>query len=184
MLRKPLLITILFLILFTESVIAVPKTKDPKPKPPKLPKNPKKVPITFTEKATLGAGNIYLGNQKITETGSLHIQDAVSIGTINNGYTPISGFKITTCLNGTLNLTTYFGSYGGEWIIIGNSGTFEGTISGKVEVATIYGKFVGHGTGDFEGQKIKGTFKGSVNYFQVEISIEATINSKNDQRLE
>lgn len=180
MLKKPLLITILFLILFTESVIAVPKTKDPKPKPPKLPKNSKTAPIIFTEKATLGAGNIYLGNQKITETGSLHIQDAVSIGTIDKGYTPISGFKIETCLSGTLDLATYFGSYGGKWIITGHSGTFEGTITGKVEVATIFGKFVGHGTGDFEGQKIKGTFKGSVNYFQVEISIEATISSKTE----
>lgn len=178
--KKTLLITILLLLLFAESVIAIPKTKDPKPKPPKLPKNPKIAPITFTETATLSAGNIYLGSQKITETGNLQIQDAVSIGTINDGYTPISGFEIETCLSGTLDLNTYFGSYNGEWIITSQSGTFEGTITGKVEVATIDGKFVGHGTGDFEGQKIKGTFKGSVNNFQVEISIQATITSKID----
>ena len=51
-------------------------------------------------------------------------------------------------------------------------------ITGKVEVATIFGKFVGHGTDAFEGQKIKGDFVGSVNNYQIEITIQATITSK------
>ncbi len=171
--KKTVIIMALLLMLLVESAIALPKTKDPKPKPPN---NSKKESITFTETATLTAGNTYLGNQ-IIDNGILYVQDAISIGTINSGDSPISGFEIQTSLSGTLDLTTYLGSYDGQWIIISQSGTFEGTITGEVAVATISGKFVGHGTDYYEGQKLKGTFEGSVNNFQVEITIQATITS-------
>jgi hypothetical protein len=176
--KKTIIITALLLLLLVESAIAMAKIKEPKPKPPKIPNNPKIETISFTETATLGAGNIYLGNQEIIDTGTIYIQDAISTGTINTGDSPISGFKIQTSLRGTLDLNTYHGTYNGEWEIISQSGTYEGTINGRVAVTTISGKFIGHGTGNFEGQKIKGTFEGSVNNFQVEITIQATITSK------
>jgi hypothetical protein len=174
--KRTVIITALLLLLLVESAIAIPKPKEPKP--PKIPKNSKIETITLTETATIGAGNIYLGTQEIIDTGTIHIQDAISTGTINNGESPISGFEIQTILSGTLDLNTYHGTYNGEWTITSPTGTYEGTINGKVAVATISAKFIGHGTGNFEGQKIKGTFEGSVNNFQVEITIQATITSK------
>ena len=176
--KKTLIIIVLLLLLLVESAIALPKTKPPKTKPPKIPKNPKIEAITFTETANLGAGNIYLGNQEILNTGTIFVEDAISTGTIKTGDSPISGFEIQSILSGTLDLNTYHGTYEGEWVLTGPTGTFVGTINGKVEVATIYGKFIGHGTGSFENQKIKGTFAGSVNNFQIEITIQATITSK------
>ena len=172
--KKAIIITFLFLLLLVPSAIAIPRTA--KPKPPKPPHNPIET-TTFTESATLGAGNIYLGNQQIIDT-TLYIQDAISTGIINSGDTPISGFEIQTSLSGTLDLNTYLGSYNGQWIITSQNGTFVGTITGKVSVASIYGKIVGQGTDEFEGQKIKGVFEGLVNNYQVEITIQATITSK------
>jgi hypothetical protein len=174
--KKTLIIIALLLMLLVESAIAVPKTKEPKPKPPKIPNNPK-IEISFTETAILTAGNIYLGNQ-IIDTEILYVQDAISTGTVNSGDSPISGFEIQTSLGGSLDLNTYLGSYTGQWIISSQSGTFEGTITGEVAVTSIYGKFVGHGTDNFEGQKIKGTFEGYINNFQIEMTIQATITSK------
>jgi hypothetical protein len=175
--KKALIIMALLLLLLVESAVAIPKTKEPKPKPPKIPNNPKIETIILTDSATLTAGNIYFGNQ-IIDNEILYVQDAISTGIINSGDSPISGFEIQTSLSGTLDLNTYRGSYDGQWIITSQSGTFEGTITGKVAVATISGKLVGQGTGYFEGQKIKGTFEGSVSNFQVEITIQATITSK------
>jgi hypothetical protein len=180
--KTMIIITALLLLLIVPSAIAIPKTKEPKTKPkpktPKTPIGPKRETITFTESATLGAGNIYVGNQQIDDAGILYVQDAISTGTVNSGDSPISGFEILTSLGGTLDLSTYLGSYNGQFVITGKSGSFEGTINGEVEVATISGKFVGHGIGDFEGQKIKGIFEGSVNNFKIEITIQATITSK------
>ena len=164
--KKAAIITVLLLLLLVPIAIATPKPKDPKP--------PKIDPITFTESATLGAGNIYLGNQEIIDN-ILYVRDAVSTGTINSGDSPISGFGIETSLSGTLDLNMYLGSYNGKWTITSQSGTFEGTITGKVAVATISGKFVGQGTYGFEGKKIKGTFKGSIDNYQVVMTIQATI---------
>lgn len=171
MLKKAVLLTALLLLLLVPSAMAIPKTKESKPN------NPKKETITFTESATLGAGNIYSGNQEIIDN-ILYVQDAISTGIINGEDLPISGFKVETTLSGTLDLNTYLGSYNGRWTITDQSGTFEGTINGEVVVTTISGKFVGHGAGDFEDQKIKGTIEGSVYNFQVQIIIQATIISK------
>ncbi len=172
--RKEAIMIVFLLLLLIPTAIAIPQNK--KPKPPKPPNNPKET-ITFTETATLGAGNVYIANQEIIDT-TLYIQDAISTGAINSGDTPISGLEIQTSLSGTLDLNTYFGSYNGRWTIASQSGTFEGTITGKVSVASVYGRFIGQGTGGFEGQKIKGVFEGSVNNFQVEITIQATITPK------
>ena len=174
LMRKEAIIIVFLFLLLIPTAIAIPQNK--KPKPPKPPNNPKET-ITFTETATLGAGNVYIANQEIIDN-TLYIQDAISTGTINSGDTPISGFQILTSLGGTLDLNTYLGSYNGQWTIAGQSGTFEGTITGKVSVASINGRFNGKGTGEFEGQKIKGVFEGSVSNFQVEIAIHATITSK------
>ncbi|UCE95332.1 MAG: hypothetical protein JSV51_06260 [Candidatus Bathyarchaeota archaeon] len=166
--KKAVVMMTLFLLILVEIAIAVPKTKPPKPDKPRK-------EITFTESASLGLGNINLGQQMI-DAGILYVQDAISTGTISSGDSPISGFEILTSLSGALDLSTYLGSYDGKWIIIGQSGGFEGSIVGEVAVATISGKFVGQGTGDFEDHKIKGTFEGSVNNFQIEITIQATIS--------
>jgi hypothetical protein len=174
--KKVIALLIILLFLLVPSVIALPKTKEPKT--PKIPDNQRKEAISFLENATLGAGNIYLGNQQISDTGILYIQNGISIGKINSGNSPISGFEIQTFLSGTLDLNTYMGNYHGDWIVSGEIGTFEGKINGKVSVASISGKFTGTGTGEFENQKIKGSFEGSVNNFKVEITIEATISSK------
>jgi uncharacterized protein with FMN-binding domain len=173
--KKTLIIAAFLLLILVESAIAIPKTKDPKPKPPKTPKNPKMEPITFTETAILDAGNVYLGNQEIIN-GILYVQDAISTGTVNNAQSPISGFQIETLLGGKVDLNTFLGDYSGKWIINGQSAGFDGTITGKVEVATIYGKFNGQGTGNFAGQRIKGTFEGQVNNYKIEITIQATIS--------
>ena len=176
-LKKAIVITALLLLLIVPSAIAIPKTKEPKPKTPKTPKGPKMETVIIAETATMNAGNIYLGNQEIDDAGILHVQGALSTGKISSGGSPISGFEIQTSLSGILDLNTYLGSYHGQWMITGQGGTFEGTINGKVEVTIISGNFVGHGTGDFESQKIKGIFEGSVNNFQIEITIQATITS-------
>lgn len=175
MLRKKLIIvTILLLFILIPTVIAIPKTKDPKP--PKIPNNPKKETISFQDSATIGAGNVYLGNQEISDTGILYVKNGISIGNINSGNSPISGYEIQTSLSGTYDLNSYEGNYHGQWIITGDNGAFEGTVNGKVSAASVSGKFIGNGIGEFENQRIKGTFEGSVNNFLVEISIEATIS--------
>ena len=177
MTKKTIAIVFLFLLLIVPSVLAIPKNKESKPTKPSKPTNNPIETITFTESAILGAGNIYLGNQQII-ANTLYIQDAISTGTINTGDTPISGFQIQTSLSGILDLNTYLGSYNGQWLITSERGTFEGTITGKVSVASIYGKIIGHGTGELEGQKIRGVFEGEVNNYQVEISIQATLTYK------
>lgn len=171
MTKKAVLLAALLLLILVPSAMATPKPKEPKPN------NPKKTTFAYTESATLTAGNMYLGSQELSDSGILYIQDAISTGTINSGTSPISGSTIQTTLSGTLDLNTYLGSYHGKWTITSQNGAFEGTINGKVAVATVYGHFVGHGTGEFEDQKISGTFEGSVNNFQVEITIQATITS-------
>jgi hypothetical protein len=103
------------------------------------------------------------GSQELSDDGILSVQDASSTGTINSGNSPISGSTVQATLSGTLDLNTYLGSYHGKWIITGQIGAFEGTVTGKVAVATVYGHFVGQGIEGFEGQKIMGTFEGSVN---------------------
>ena len=178
MTKKPLVIMALVLLLLVETALAIPKTDAPKSKPPNIPKKPKQETVDFTESASLSAGNIYLGNQ-IIDAGVLYVQDAISTGTVNSGDSPISGFEIQTSLRGSLDLNTYQGYFVGKWIITDDqSGAFEGSINGKVDVAKIYGKFVGRGTDSFEGQKIKGDFKGTVNNYQIKITIQATITYK------
>ncbi|MGW8288876.1 MAG: hypothetical protein ACWGNP_01265 [Candidatus Bathyarchaeia archaeon] len=54
-------------------------------------------------------------------------------------------------------------------------------INGKVEAAKIYGKFACHITYKFGNQKIKGSFIGTVNNYQVEIMIETNLSSKIDE---
>ncbi len=169
--KKTLSLIIVLTLIFMESALAAPITKDIKPK------IPKKGKTTFTEAIILDLGTAYLENQEIAENNIIHLQGTLS-GTLNNGDTPISGFNLQTQLSGTLNLNTYSGAYNGKWIITNNSGTFEGTITGNVEVTTISGEFNGHGKGEFEGQKIKGVFRGSVNNLQAVILIQATITSK------
>jgi len=179
--RRTTIITVLLLLLLVPSVIAAPKPKEPKepkePKPPKTPNIPK-IDIAFTEKATFDVGTVYLGNQEIIDD-VLYVQDAITTGVFENGDSPIAGFEIQIILSGILDLNSYAGSGNGRWTFIGQSGTFQGTITGIVSGGIIAGQFVGHGTESFQGQKIKGTFEGSANSINAEITIEATITAKN-----
>ena len=175
MLRKATIIAVIFLLLLIPSVIAAPKPKEPKP--PKTPNN-SKTEITFTEKATFDVGTVYLGNQEIIDD-ILYAQDAITTGTFENGDSPIAGFEIQIIFSGTLDLNSYAGSGNGRWTFIGQSGTFQGTITGVVSGGIISGQFVGHGTESFQNQKIKGTFEGPANSIKAEIIIQATITAKN-----
>ncbi len=177
--KKTIILVTLLLLLFVESVLAVPKNKEPKPKVPKPPRSPKIDTISFVEQANLDAGNIYLGTQEIIDTGILHVQNAISTGIVSTGESPISGFNIETTLSGTVDLNKFKGTYEGDWILTGQSGSFEGSINGKVEVASISGRFNSEGTGLFKGQKLKGSFEGQVNDYKIEIIIKAIITSKN-----
>lgn len=56
-------------------------------------------------------------------------------------------------------------------------GTLEGSIVGVVAVASVSGKFVGHGTDDLEGQKIKGSFEGTVDNYIVNLTMRGNITS-------
>ena len=177
--KKTIILTALLLLLFVESAVAVPKNQGPKPKVPKPPRSPKIDTISFVEQANLDAGNIYLGTQEIIDTGILQVQNAISTGIVSTGESPISGFNIETTLSGTCDLNTFEGNYEGDWILTGQGGSFEGSINGKVEVASISGRFNSKGTGLFEGQKLKGSFEGQVNDYKIEIIIKAIITSKN-----
>ena len=91
--KKAVILMVLLLLLLVPSVIAIPKNKEPKTKTTKTPNNQKIEKIIITESATLEAGNIYLGNHQIDDTGILYVQNAISTGKINNGISAISGFE-------------------------------------------------------------------------------------------
>ncbi len=165
--KKGVLTTILFALLLIGSAIAAPKDK-----PPRAEKT------TFTSRIILGAGVASQGEQMITETGILYVKDAISTGYIEaDPDSPISG-SIWTVLSGSIDLNTMLGSFNGKWIITNEEGTFEGSVVGIVEVAIVSGKFVGHGTGDFEGQKIRGSFEGTVNNYIVDLTLQGILTSK------
>ncbi|NIO08480.1 MAG: hypothetical protein GTO40_10935, partial [Deltaproteobacteria bacterium] len=71
---------------------------------------------------------------------------------------------LRTSTNANLDLATGngngFGSFvlAGTWDATGDTGTFEGSFSGTIDGGLFSGKFVGHGTGDFAGMKLMGTF--------------------------
>ena len=175
--RKATIITVLLILLLIPSVIAAPKPKEPKePKPPKPPKNPK-IEVTFAEKAAFDVGTVYLGNQEVIDN-ILYAEFAIITGAFEDGDSPIAGFEIQIIFSGSLDLDSYAGSGNGRWAFIGQSGSFQGTITGIVSDGIISGQFVGHGTESFQGQKIKGTFEGSATSIKAEITIQATITAK------
>ncbi len=165
--KKGALTTILFTLLLIGSAIAVPKEN-----PPKQEKTP------FTSRIILAAGVTSQGEQTITETGILYVIDAISTGYIETDPdSPISG-SIWTILSGSLDLSTMLGSFNGKWIITNEWGTFEGSVVGIVEIAAVSGRFVGHGTENFERQKIMGSFEGTVNNYIVDLTLQGILTSK------
>jgi hypothetical protein len=163
-----LLVLLTLLVLFpTEPVIAAQKLD-----------NQKVVRTPFTNQCVLGAGNSYAGEQVISETNILTVQDAISTGYIEaNLNSPISG-TIWARLSGTLDLNTMLGSFNGKWIITTDSGTFEGSVVGVIDVASVSGRFVGQGTNELQGQKIKGSFEGIVNNYIVALTLRGEVTCK------
>jgi len=161
----PAVVLILFVI---SPIMAVPKTKSP-----------------LTARASLVAGNVFMGTQWITEDGTLHVKEAISVGTV----TSISGADISgtlwTSLSGSGDLNTGVGSFHGRWAIITIDGSFEGNVVGVI-IATssttsqISGTFSGYGTGGYAKQKIKCSFEGEaiMSVLQVEVDIEGMLTFK------
>lgn len=154
-------------LLLIGPVIAAPKEK-----------NTKAEKTTFTNRIILAGGGISPGEQTTTGTGILYVKDAISVGYIEpDPNSPISG-SVWTSLSGSVDLNTMLGSFNGKWIVTNERGTFEGSVVGTVAVATVSGQFVGHGTGGFEGQKIKGSFEGTVNNYIVDLILHGILTSK------
>ena len=78
----------------------------------------------------------------------------------------------------SINLATGKGTLSEKWLItITSQGTLAGSSRGKITMPFISGTFVGtHGTGDFEGVKIMGSWNGfHPNLETVEVETEGTI---------
>ncbi|MCW4041155.1 MAG: hypothetical protein NWE83_10440 [Candidatus Bathyarchaeota archaeon] len=167
--RTILLVTCLALIaLFTISIATV--LAAPKPKQPKGKGTP------FTIKWVFDFRTADTGEQVITETGILHINDAILDGTVEaDPSSPISG-DVRAIMSGTWDWNTLGGSFTGKWIIASANGTYEGSVVGSVAVIHISGRFVGHGTNDARARvKITGSFEGTVSDYIVVLTLEGEL---------
>jgi len=168
--KKTILLVALFALFVLrpiEPVIAAPK-----------PDNPKVERTAFTNKCVLEAGSFSAGEQLITETGILYVKDAISTGYVEaNSDSPISG-AVWSRLSGEIDLNTMLGSFNGKWTITTDRGTFEGSVVGVVAVAHVSGRFIGHGTNDLQGQKIKCSFEGTVDNYIVDLTLQGELTSK------
>lgn len=138
----------------------------------------------FTAHASFKAGNVSLGNQRITEDGILNVKEAISEGTISG--TDVYGILWIT-LSGNGDLNTNEGDFHGKWIISALGGTFEGSVSGVITPFSpnswhVSGTFTGKGAGDYAKVTIKGAFEGEamMGTLEVEVDIFGTLSSSND----
>ncbi|UCH01566.1 MAG: hypothetical protein JSV20_06830 [Candidatus Bathyarchaeota archaeon] len=169
--RTIMLVAVLALItLFTISigtVLAAPKLNKPKDQS-----------TPFTIKWVFDLRNADTGEQVITETGILHIKDAILVGTVEaDSSSPISG-TVWTTLSGKWDWNTLGGSFKGKWTITTDNGAFQGSVVGSVAVIYISGKFVGHGINDLKDQKIQGSIKGTVNDYIVALTLRGKLTDK------
>ena len=117
------------------------------------------------------------GKRWVDEEGILQIRDSYWNGT----YEGISG---TETYEGTyecwvsvsLNPLTGEGTLREKWLITTSQGTLAGSDRGKITMPQFSGTFVGtHGTGDFEGVKIIGSFEGYHPIIDGEIDLEHVV---------
>lgn len=157
--KKAISIVLLLALLLIGPVMAAPKK------------------TTFTNRVIISAGGSSQGEQMIT-AGILYVKNAVSIGYIEaDSNSPISG-SVWTRLSGSVDLNTMLGSFNGKWSVTNERGTFNGSVVGIITVATVSGKFVGQGIGGFDGQKIQGSFEGTVNNYVVTLILQGILTSK------
>ena len=138
----------------------------------------------FTAHVSFKAGNVSLGNQRITEDGILIVKEAISEGTISG--TDVYGTLWIT-LSGSGDLNTNEGDFNGKWIISALGGTFEGRVSGVIAPLSpnswhVSGTFTGKGAGDYAKVKINGVFEGEaiMGTLEVEVDIKGILSSSNN----
>jgi hypothetical protein len=164
--KKILIPVMALLVLFIITpVLATPATKTP-----------------FT--AVLSFVPVSPGKQWITEDGISHVKGGIFEGTVTGISGPDISGTMWMSVDETVDLNTGEGSLHGKWTITAIGGTFEGSAVGVItptSPTTSYmsGTFIGHGAGDYEGQKIKGSFEGDVivDVYPIELDMEGIILS-------
>jgi len=126
------------------------------------------------------------GKQWTTEDGILQVKGAIFEGTITSISGPDISGAIWMRVDETLDLNTGEGSLHGKWTIttMPDSYTFEGSAVGVTTPTSpttshLSGAFIGHGTGDYDGQKMMGSFEGEVTtgVYPIELNMEGIILS-------
>ncbi|MDH5690871.1 MAG: hypothetical protein OEY81_05535 [Candidatus Bathyarchaeota archaeon] len=99
------------------------------------------------------------GIQWVSEEGILHMRDFHWMGTVE-GTLGTGTYDGWVSVN--INLATQEGTVSEKWVItITSQDTLAGSSRGKLTMPFVSGTFVGtHGTGDFEGVKIMGSYEG------------------------
>lgn len=165
--KKEILIPLVALLtlLTTTPVFAVPATKTP-----------------FTAVASFEA--VSPGKEWITKDGISHIKGGISAGALTSISGPDISGEIWMRVGQTVDLNTGEGSLHGKWTITAVGGPFEGSVVAVITATSpttshISGTFIGHGSGDYEGQKLKGSFEGDIimGVPQIEIDLEGVILS-------
>lgn len=147
------------------------------------PEKPHGEKTPFTNDCNLGVVAPNVREQVLMENNIVYVNDGIVAGSIVvNDDSPLSG-EVWARLSGSMDTNTLLGSFDGKWTIINENGTFEGSIVGTVSVASISGRFVGRGTHDLEGQKIKGTFEGTVNNYMADLTLNGELTSHTNVKL-
>ncbi len=134
-----------------------------------------KINYPFYEKVSFPAlGDTSTGTQYI-QGNILYVTGGESTGNIED----ISGLdlsgSIRTKLSGFYDLTTGTGAFAGKWQITTSTGTFEGNVVGAITAINpttfhVQGMYVGFGSGNYQQDKIKGTFSGD--YVAVTLALD------------
>jgi len=145
-LNKKIVIPVMaLLVLFVVApVMAAPATKTP-----------------FTAAITLTF--LPTENQWITEDGIYHVKEQVAEGTVTGD---VSG-EMQLVRHMILDLNTGEGSCHGKFVVTVDGGTFEGSEQSEITNYAalpdgISGTLVAHGTGDYVGLKMMGSFEGGL----------------------
>ena len=169
--KKVLMPVMALLVLFVVTpVMAAPATK-----------------IPFTAEASSVFGNISPGIEWEAD-GIYHVKGAISLGNV----TTISGPDISGTMRSVTDLTINTktglgGCYNKIVVTVEGVGTFEGSQHSTHTIIPIpdppylkdvtSGSFVLHGTGEFEGLKMMGSYEGEIINKLVEMALEGIILS-------
>lgn len=147
-------VTALLLLFVVAPVMAAPATKTP-----------------LTAEAKFISGNVSPGRMWTTGGNIVQVKGAISAGTVIGD---ISG-GILFVSDETLDMNTGKAVNHGKFVMTVVGGTFEGSFRGMGIGSSFSGTFVGQGTGTREGQKLMGSFEGTVTYVGVIPNVEMTI---------